>query len=42
MNAWDKDWKAYSDKIVKYLNSDETYKRDPERDTSSRNAESKQ
>ncbi|MGG5617004.1 hypothetical protein ACPDHI_12065 [Myroides odoratimimus] len=42
MRTFEQYWKRFSDKIVNYLNSDETYKRDPERDTSSRNAESKQ
>ncbi len=41
MRTFEQDWKRYSDKIVNYLNSDETYKRYPTGDTSSSDAESK-
>ncbi|MDX4973686.1 hypothetical protein [Myroides odoratimimus] len=42
MRTFEQDWKRFSDKIVNYLNSDETYKRDPAGDTSGVNAKSKQ
>ena len=40
MNAWDRDWGRFSDKIVKFINSDEAYKRDPSRDTCGSDTES--